>query len=310
MHVAQILVVIILIVLTIVVVGGLVWNYKSTGSSQDSTLQLDDDLRAIRDVMINDSHLQRLLMIEIINDKSGDDSKHDARGQTPSEAVTFTKMSGGISSFGKGMVRSFGVAIAQRIATLMQKRNEILRDYYRSMRSVVCQNGNCVHVIQMKEGPNNDKGSRFKSSEDFGTDDTITESSAAELRSKNESVRNIILPMFPPSASVEQLDITVITHKKLEAITREITDSIAASFHIRDVDSGSGKKRPLVHYQRLFNLITMYDKELVNQAKSYAFKHYDISMNCAQSSLEISQHISDEFGVLMKESQQNLQTMQ
>lgn len=254
-----IVVVILLIVAAIIGVGVLLWSSKSSRTSADAGLQLNDDIRLIRETLINDSHLQRLLMIEIINDTE------EETDQISSEAITFMKISSGMTIFGKSMVRSFGVAIAQRIATLMQKRNEIIREYYRAMQSVVCQNGSCVHIVE------------------------------------DSDEKTLDIPIFPPSS--EHLDITVITHKKLETITREITDSIAISFQIRDVDSGSSKKRPLVHYQRLYNLITMYDKELINQAKSYAFRHYDISMNCAQSSIEISQHIGEEFHILMRESQ-------
>lgn len=383
---AQTLTVIVIILAIVVLAIGLMWSYNTSGTSQDTLSQLSSDTSNIRDIIINDSHLNRLLMIEIISDKpdyhlnpsiihpssllndrfltdsinisrniipssgyrsnfsdsglsqssrdiaTSDSTRFEANSSQDfnakynfseyrkenllprqgSEIVTFSKMSNGMSVFGKSLIRSFGVAIAQRIATLMHKRNEILREYYWSMRNVVCHNGNCVHVIDVQE-PISEKQS------DLGGDefnDINEDKSAEKLTSvandnllQSKTSKTIIRPIFPQSQSIESLDITTITHRKLEAITREITDNIAASFHIRDVDQTLNKNRPIVHFQRLFNLITMYDKELINQAKSYASHHYDISMNCAQSALEITHHISDELTVLMKESQQKSKTV-
>lgn len=285
MHVGQVLIILILVLLIIILLGGIAWYLRSSNNTQDSTLQLNDDLQLVRDVMVSDSYLQRLLLVEIINDKV-----------TGSDQITFGKMSNGITTLGRSFVRSFGVAIAQRITTLMQKRNEILRDYYRSMRNVVCQNGTCVHIVSIPP--------------------TNVDKVESEMTQGQHKIFDTAFPISSSSIQgvdgiqgIQSLDVTVITHKKLESIDREITDSIAASFQIQDIEHGSNKKRPLVHYQRLYNLISMYDKELINQAKSYASKHYDISMNCAQSSLEISQHISEEFGILMRDTRQRLQTI-
>jgi len=261
----QLCVIALIIVVVILVVGSLLWS--SNSQTNDSSTQSYLGFKEIRDIMIEDSYLHRLLMIEIINEKSND---------APSEIVTYNKMIEGTNLLGKTLIKYFGGAISQRIATLMQNRNEIIRDYYHMMRSVVCQNGSCVHIINVSEETNASK--------------------------------QVIRPIFPTSnidGSIESLDITTITLRKLESITNEITDTVAASFQIRDVNQ-TNHKRPLIHYQRLFNLLSMYDKELINQAKSYTSKHYDISMNCAQSSLEITHHISDELNILMKESQQIL----
>lgn len=386
---AQTLIVIVLILAIIVLAIGLMWSCNTSGTSQDTLSQLSSDTSSIRDIITNDSHLHRLLMIEIISDKpdyhlnpsiihqssllndkfftdstniipssgyrgnfldprlsqsssrnvqTSDSMRLEANSSQDfnaksyiseshkehllhlqgSEIVTFSKMSNGMSLFGKSLIRSFGVAIAQRIATLMQKRNEILREYYWSMRNVVCHNGNCVHVIDIQD-------SLIENRVDSAQDDFNDIGLGKDLDENSEQNKTIIRPIFPAlssslaaaraeswipqSKSIESLDITTITQRKLEAITREITDNIAASFHIRDVDQTANKNRPIVHFQRLFNLITMYDKELINQAKSYASHHYDISMNCAQSASEITHHISDELIILMKESNQKSKTI-
>lgn len=391
---AQTLIVIVLILAIVVLAMGFIWYYNTSGTSQDALSPFNSDTSSIRDIIINDSHLHRLLMIEIISDKpdyhlnpsiihpsslltdkfltDSNSVRHseiskDARSTIPSshtrrdysnstlsqpsskyqltsmrpnlnssldfnnsyiteqrlhsqgsEMVTFSKMSNGMSLFGKSLIRSFGVAISQRIATLMHKRNEILREYYWSMRNVVCHNGNCVHVIDITPPLTEKLSSVQDEFTDINENKSIVDDNSSHVKSNNLQLsdikqseimespisRTIIKPIFPQSPSIESLDITIITQRKLEAITREITDNIAASFHIRDVDQTSNKNRPIVHFQRLFNLITMYDKELINQAKSYASHHYDISMNCAQSASEITHHISDELIILMKESQQ------
>lgn len=264
----------IIVVALIFLIIVIYWIVSSTSST---TSQLNTDLTSLRETIINDSYLHRLLMIEIINDKA-----EAPNTSLPSETITFSKMATGMNVFGKSLVRAFGVVIAQRIGTLMHKRNEILRDYYWSLRRMTCSNGECV----------------------------------VDLINPKEDIK-ISTPVFPPIfqeyirkpqtfisralTSEQGLDITTSTERKLEAITREITDQVAGSFNIRDIDPEHN--RPLIHFQRLFNLITMYDKELVNQAKSYASQYYDISMNCAQSSLEITRHLSDEFAVIMRQTQ-------
>lgn len=243
-----------------------------------------------------------------------------------SEDVTFKKMSNGIQLLGRSLVRSFGGAISQRIASLMQQRNTIIRDYYRSMRDVVCHNGTCVHVIDVPPPNSDTKGSRII--RPLTSTEPFFPSIAHEETSDENGIKD-----FDPNSSVDQgisissLDITTITLRKLETVTREIADNIAAAFHIRDVDYSNNDfetknsasqqtqiglefgipnrrstKRPIIHYERLFNLIIMYDKELLNQAKAYAAKQYDISMNCAQSSLEITHHITDELKILMRDN--------
>jgi hypothetical protein len=263
-------------------------------------------------------------------------------------------MVNGMVLFGKSLIRSFGITTAQRIATLMNKRNEILREYYWSIRNSVCFDGNCyvlesiqpntsrtqmINSIDNKTSqeyceknlddfldkqnefthdyeekislpsiivrpifPINNRGYKIDTQDDYNSSDEIIDIDGNQSRALVDSIRSQIEPGY--HSYIPTLDVTAVTQRKLEDITREITDNIAASFHIRDVNQTSNKNRPIIHFQRLFNLLSMYDKELINQAKSYAFFHYDISMNCAQSSLEITNHLSDELNILMNESSQ------
>jgi len=243
----QIAIIIICLLIAIGIFG--YWYYlQNKGNTNTSEIHI----LKIKELLANDSHLHRLLMIEIINSK-------DTQTIMESEKITYNRMLDGMKDLGKILVISFGTNIAQRITTFMNKRNELLRDYYWSLRKMTCDNGNCTVESQ-------------------------------------EYKKSIIRPVFPNG--IEAIDITTITLRKLEDITREITDTIGAAFHIRDIDSTLNKKRPIIHYQRLYNLITMYDKEVINQAKSYSSYNYDISMNCAQSAFDITQHLSDEFNQL------------
>jgi hypothetical protein len=303
--VIQILIVMILIFLTLIIVGVLYWSTPS--QSSDALNYLDSDIKVVRDVITNDSYLHRLLMIEIINkDKTLNEpsSTNDIAiptilenspidSQHSSELITFRKISNGIDLLGRSLVRSFGGAISQRVTLLMHQRNNVIRDYYRAMRDVVCNNGRCVHIVNV-------------TSDDPETKNTCIIRPLTSTDSFPSYINN------PTQNSEENiiasLDITTSTLRRLEVITRDVADNIAAAFHIKDIDETNlaiGRrqynKRPIIHYERLFNLMTMYDKELLNQAKSYASKQYDISMNCAQSSLDITRHISEEFNILMRD---------
>lgn len=142
----------------------------------------------------------------------------------------------------------------------------------------------------------------------FGT--TVAEKIVNLMQKRNEIIRNCYHELrnnkckdgtcvhiidVNDDSSGEVLDITTGTLRKLELLTREITDNIASAFQIVEND-----KKP--NYQRLFDLITMYNKELINQAKFYANKQYDISMNCIQSSVDIAHYISEEMNVLLQDS--------
>jgi hypothetical protein len=242
----------------------------------------------------------QLLIEESISPFNNRSSIRSAEKETMSEEVTFNKMLAGITSFGNILVRSFGTAISQRISTLMHKRNEIIRDYYLAMRNVICHKNTCV-LVSITE-PQLGKRSSGSST---GRDANAVTSEHSLSKFEESTGRNFVSLGARSSQSIDT--ITEETGRKLEYITREITDNIATVFHIRDVDQTSDKKMPLIHYQRFYNLLNMYDKELINQAKAYASKNYDISMNCAQSSLELTHHISDEIILLIKESQQKNQ---
>lgn len=251
-----ILLFIIVIVIAIIIGIFVVWNNKNNNNVEDVSYS------EIKEILTNDAHFNRLLMIEIINNKQQDNA----------QMITFDKMNSNISLIGKTLITSFGATTTNKIITLFQRRNEILREYYMSMRNIVCNDNNCVHIIEKEDFEENNFPNFF----------------GLELTDKNTSLNS--------------LDITTITNRKLEAIAREVTDCIATSFNIRDVDQTFSKKRPTQHYQRLYNLIIMYDKELLNQAKSYTSNNFKISMNCGQSSLEIVNHLFDELTILMKKN--------
>ena len=251
MHFAYALTIILLII-SILLIVWLIWSYIN---AEEPIEQTDLNFAHIREIMINDGYLHRLLMIEILNKKeepiviseallqesvnqetTTQESIIEEHPMDKSQLLTFDKICIGMALLGKLLTRTFGVAISHRIGILMNKRNEIIKDYYYSIHKKILP------------------------------DDTI---------------------------------------RKLGVVTKQITDNIASSFHICDTT----KKQSLSHYQRLYNLIIMYDRELINQAKSYANQNYDTSMNCSQSALDIAQHISNEFHSIMKDSQQLLKIM-
>lgn len=265
------LVIILLILAAVVLIAAMVvWLPQKSPPASDSNLQFESDYKLLTSSLTADAHLQRLLMVEIIADKTSEVS---------SETVTFSKMTNSMTNFGKALVRSFGISTAQKIAMFMHKRNEVLRDYYREMRNVVCTKNQCAHIIEIIKGE----------------------------KPEPTKVETPFPSVFP---SGDMPDVTYTAQRKLDALAREITDTISSIFHVRDAAaSGTRKTRSLTHNERIFNLLTMYDKELVNQAKFYASQQYDVSMNCAQGSIEISQHISEEFGALMKHNQLKLQML-
>ncbi len=213
----------------------------------ETPMTASQDYKIVGDIMVNDSYLHRLLMIETLSENTSYNSHN----------ITFAKMSTGIELLGKSFVNPFGVTKAQRIASLINQRNTILRKYYSSIKGI----------------SNSDL-------EDYQVEDS---------------------PL---------MTMTFSANRELELVTREIIDSIASVFHIKDVIStGSGTKRPVLHFQRLFNLLTMYDRELINQAKAYRSAQYDISMNCAQSSLEAANHIGSELKIIMEHATAITQTL-
>lgn len=261
----------------------MLWNNNNNNTNNSETLHFSE----MKETLINDAHLNRLLMIEIINNKN------------KAEVITFEKMNENISLITKTLLTSFGPTITNKIITLFQRRNEILKDYYSSMKNIICDNNSCVQINKNEDDEMSAsdlyglelKSQEFRSQEFKGQEFRSQEFKGQEF--KGQEFRN---------NNFDTLDITTITNRKLEAIAREITDSIATSFNIRDVDQTFSKRRPTQHYQRLYNLIVMYDKELLNQAKSYVSNNYKISMECNRSSIEIISHLYDELTILIKKN--------
>jgi hypothetical protein len=340
-----------------VIAAAIIIMWSAASGINDTPNQLDAELKIVDEVMINDSYLHRLLMIEIVADRNKNsksdlsidkdftnsipesiDSISTHKNQESSNIVTFNQMKIGMHLLGKSLVRSLGNVIAQRVAILMQTRNETLRIYYESMHNVICENGICAHVIEMR--PENTPNSNIDSIENVvsnsedETDDSIViqhqkypdsylDSDLSTKRQNPETISNakrFVSPLFQtyqtdPSIDIARIfsgavnseiaDITSSTIRKLERLDREITDAIAASFHIRDSNANKNEscKRPVVHHERLYNLLSMYDKELINQAKLYVSQQFNRSMSCTQSTLEIANQIGNELNLIMKESQ-------
>jgi len=313
--------------------------------SDDIPTCVHQDIKTAREVMINDSYLHRLLMIEIIStnyrypslnkmdtvssvlekDLSSDSSSDVIENSPTSELVTFNKMWYGMKQLGKSLTQSFGGTISRQIVTLMHRRNEIIRDYYISMRNIVCQDG--VYIPINKIEPSNEiirletkQISELplpKSDIDHSeiTNDHVELETRLDQKSLSTDIsikESFAQQLYADTELSHILEGNVnVTIRKLEIVTRELIDTITSAFHVLDDDkAGYGNKRPMSHYQKLFNLIKMYDKELINQAKAYASKQYNISMNYAHSSLEIVHHINDELNNLIMKSHQNLQTIQ
>ena len=295
--VVQILVIVILIFLTLLFIGLLFWSTSSVGFDvQSESDNINADLKIIREVITTDCYLHRLLMVETISNGLPTTSEFQQincqlKGR---DDVTFKKMEKGTELLGRALVRSFGGAISQRIASLMNQRNITIRDYYRSIQDVPSPN--------------------FKIKKSYVISPFIPTDTIIIPNKQDPSVINDhenISDSEDGTPFIPEQDI--ITLRKLESVTREIIDSISAAFHIRDVDYSidpspgetilkSMIKRPILYYEKLFNLIIMYDRELINQAKAYAAGQYDISMNCAQSSLEITYHIAEELRSLMHDN--------
>lgn len=274
------IVAVIIVIVAIAVSGYFIVTYKNSNTQDDNSNKLSQsssDFTNIREIMNNDSYLHRLLMIEIISGGS----RSDSQIQLPTDEFT--------SPFNNR-------------SSLRNMERETMSDE--------------VTFNKMSEGISSFGNILVRS---FGT--AISQRISTLMHKRNEIIRDYYLAMRNVichkstcvlvagpdqqlgSGLSQSIDtITEEISRKLESTTREITDKIATVFHIRDVDQTSDKKMPLIHYQRFYNLLNMYDKELVNQAKSYASKNYTISMNCSHSSLELTHYISDELIVLIKES--------
>lgn len=94
-----------------------------------------------------------------------------------------------------------------------------------------------------------------------------------------------IAKLVPDNGDNSSLDSNFVTMRKLQALTKEIIELISMS---------KLEKNHVECYEKLYNIICMYDKELIGQAKTYSSKQYEISFNCGQSSLKIAQYIAKE----------------
>jgi len=250
------------IILIVIVIICLLWLIIS--ANNDET----EEITGVSDYFINDCHLQRLLMIETIRQPNAYDKFEESNetiipsiipggnSHIASEIITADHIRKDISTFAKSLSRYFNNNTVQVITTLLNKRQSILQEYYRTMHAMVCDKGSCV-----LPGKN------------------------------NQPVRAV----FPDPLSHDSSDVTTLVHRRLSENAREITDTLAAAvnIHHKSTPPKSNHKEEFQH-QRLYNLLVIYDKGLINQAKSYAAHDYDISMNSSQSSMGIAHHINAE----------------
>ena len=248
----------IVITLIVLIIIGVVW-FMIAASSKNNTASTAD----IPNYFVNDCHLQRLLMVETLRSLSTPSSIlpiiSSTAGTTPtSELITADHMKKEITIFGKGLIPHFNTSAITSITALLHKRQTILHEYYRAMQAMICNKGACVLPSNGEQPPR---------------------------------------PIFPDPLSSDSSDLTTLVQRRLAEISQEITDAIAATFNIHHKSSQTSNTSSTEQFQhqRLYNLLTIYDKSLVNQAKSYAAHDYDISMNSSQSALSIAQHINTEF---------------
>lgn len=224
------------------------------------------DVKTAKQCVMNNCYLHRLLMIEIIasqtNSQINSTREDISTPSTPSTANEPGELDSDTLTFNKitSGVRQLGRSLIRTFGSTVSQR----------IMSLVLRRNTIMRDYY-----------RFLSH--------IKNSSALRSHLSTEPRIN------GDDLSLHFSETTATTLRKLESVTREIIDTIAASSQLKEI-------RPITHYQRLFNLLVMYDKELINQAKAYVCGQYDISMNCSQSSLEITVHIADELNVIMENS--------
>jgi hypothetical protein len=229
-------------------------------SNNKQISQYTKDVENISKILMNDARLNRLLMIELIN--TNIDTNLNTNKNYISNTPTNDK---------NNIDVLYNEEIPSNIIT------------YKKMSIGLTQLGKCLVKY-------------------FGA--TITNKFISLMKQRNEILREFYIKIRNYNYNIDdyenaELDIISLTSKKLENLTRDITDCVASSFNIKDIDPTSNKKRPLETYQRLYNLISMYDKELLNQAKTYVIKHYTISINCSQSSIDLTTNITEELSKLL-----------
>ena len=204
----------ILLMALLITIGWYYWNnYRKPVTTQQE---------GIKEGLLHDSILQRMLAIETLTSSNG-------------QETTYHKIKEEAKSLTHPLSISLGSTTAQKIGVFLNRRNEILKEYYLALRD------------------------------------------------------------SPPVDDI-------VINKRLEIISRDITDTIATSFQIHEVDRSSDKTVSVKRYQRLYNLLVIYDKELINQARSYASHYYEISLNSSKSCLEVVHHIAQEIYSIVQEN--------
>jgi hypothetical protein len=239
--------ILILVVLVAVVIIALaVWAKILPTPSPKAPSVGSPDFKIVRTTILNDAHLQRLLMIEIIRSS-----------QSPTVPITFDKIEGGIATLNKSLVKFLGGASAQTITNLMRARAQTIRTYYEAMQNVVCTDDVCLYIKDSDEAP-------------------------------------IVKPIAISSDKPDPNNLTHEVNTNLAQIRVQIIGAMANSTHLATLP---------IKLDRMANLITMYDQEIINQARAYASHQYDISMNCHQSVIEIANHLGAEFNTIMRLAQ-------
>lgn len=261
----------------------------------------------IRDLLITDSNLHRLLMVEILT-------------QYPMELVTNN----------------------QPTTSLLSKQSHI--NHFRSAQSDKASKSSklklsCEGSSDPSNFSNSVGDSTTKTLSRLETPDIITfnkmtaginvlgnilietfghstsEKITTLMHKRNEIIRDYYMILRSISQHTSVAPTTQIKHvitahdtliesytnstlRQLQSISHDIIDSMAAAFNLRNVQP-TIQKVPIAGYQRLFNLLSMYDKELIHQAKAYHSHHYSISMNCNHSTFDIADNFSDELSHLI-----------
>lgn len=284
--------------------------------TQHNNTLMTTDLQTVQDTIANDSYLHRLMMVEIMNnsDNSGSGNMlksyvHDysisakpISDNCSPDKITYLKMVDGMVAFGVALIRTFGETISQRITTLFHKRNEIIRNYYKQLKST-----NLKYISNLSNAPSVANQLSKKQQFDEKIEKYVSTDTPDNIfNNDNSSMMTNVL-------------------NNLGRLNDDIVDNISGLFQIRiskakkttiaqcvygnNEHIGSGglntssnmdeHNNALIHYKRLRSVMNMYDKELLNQAKAYAIGEYTYSMNCAKSTTELSYNIGKEFNALM-----------
>lgn len=134
------------------------------------------------------------------------------------------------------------------------------------------------------------------------------------LIEKNTIIRKFYHSIQMLSLNSENVDVTetlnnmaTATQKTLDKISHQICDQMGINLSDQKIDYD--KKVPVINNKKFYNILSMYDSELLNQAKTYATKNYVTSLNHSQSLLEISYHLSNQLSSLIKNNSQNTEIL-